>query len=517
MSFTFFDLRRKEAENLKEKLKEKIHESVQSVLPITVIVLILHLTIAPMEMGTLRMFALGAVMLVVGMGLFTLGADMAMMPMGELTGAHLTKSRRLLLLTVTCFIMGFIITVAEPDLQVLADQVPAVPDLTLILAVALGVGAFLVVAILRIVFQKKLNALLIVFYVVLFILAAFTSRDFLPVAFDSGGVTTGPITVPFIMALGVGVATVRGGKNVGEDSFGLVALCSIGPILAVLVLGMFFDPTSGAYAAEIMPHAQDGWQLMSMFGHGLIEYAGEVGLALSPIVAFFIVFQLLFLKLPARRLLKLLVGLVYTIVGLVLFLTGVNVGFMPAGNTIGQVIGGLEFNWILIPIGMIIGYYIVSAEPAVHVLNTQVEEMTDGAITRRAMMYTLSIGMAVSVGLAMTRVITGISIWYLLVPGYALALGLSFFVPPVFTAVAFDSGGVASGPMTATFLLPFAMGACQAVGGNILTDAFGIVAMVAMTPLIAVQIMGLVYTIRQKRQPAAIDQPTEEDSEIIEL
>lgn len=502
---------------LNGKLKEKIRESVQAVLPITAIVLILHLTIAPMEMGMLRMFALGAVLLVTGMGLFTLGADMAMMPMGELTGARLTRSRSLPLLTLTCFIMGFIITMAEPDLQVLASQVPAVPDLTLILAVALGVGVFLVLAILRIVFQKKLNVLLIVFYGVLFLLAAFTSRDFLPVAFDSGGVTTGPITVPFIMALGVGVATVRGGRNVSEDSFGLVALCSIGPVLAVLVLGMFFDPSSGAYAAEITPMPRNGYEVFQIFRMGFRECTLEVALALSPIVLFFIVFQLFFLKLPARRLIKLMVGLVYTVAGLVLFLTGVNVGFMPAGNYIGQVIGGLEFNWILIPIGMIIGYYIVSAEPAVHVLNTQVEEITDGAITRHAMMYTLSIGMAISLGLAMTRVLTGISIWYFLLPGYALALGLSFFVPPVFTAVAFDSGGVASGPMTATFLLPFAMGACTAVGGNMLTDAFGIVAMVAMTPLIAVQLMGLVYALRQKRQGGALATVPEEDSEIIEL
>lgn len=498
-------------------LWEKLREALASVVPITVIVLILSFTVAPIPTETLLAFLIGAVMVILGIGLFSLGADTAMTPIGERVGAAMTRSRKLWVVAAVGFLIGVIVTVSEPDLQVLAQQVPGVPNATLVGAVAVGVGVFLVIAMLRILFRIPLNRMLIVFYILVFALALFVPEDFLAIAFDSGGVTTGPMTVPFIMALGVGVATVRGGKNVGEDSFGLVALCSIGPILAVLVLGMFFDPTSGAYAAEIMPHAQDGWQLMSMFGHGLIEYAGEVGLALSPIVAFFIVFQLLFLKLPVRRLLKLLVGLVYTIVGLVLFLTGVNVGFMPAGNTIGQVIGGLEFNWILIPIGMIIGYYIVSAEPAVHVLNTQVEEMTDGAITRRAMMYTLSIGMAVSVGLAMTRVLTGISIWYLLVPGYALALGLSFFVPPVFTAVAFDSGGVASGPMTATFLLPFAMGACQAVGGNILTDAFGIVAMVAMTPLIAVQIMGLVYTIRQKRQPAAIDQPTEEDSEIIEL
>jgi len=505
---------------LNQNLAEKIKESLQSVLPITAIVLILHFTIAPMPLGTLALFLVGAILLIVGMGLFTLGADVAMMPMGENIGSHLTKSRKLGLLIGIALVMGITITIAEPDLQVLAEQVPSVPNMTLILSVALGVGIFLVVALLRIIFQKKLSFLLIIFYVVIFILAAFTPPDFLAVAFDSGGVTTGPITVPFILALGIGVAAVRGGKNAQDDSFGLVAICSIGPILAVILLGMFFN-ASGSYGADMtIPEIHSFSDLMHNFGESFPDYFKEVAIALTPIIGFFVLFQLLFLKLPRTQMLKMSVGIGYTFFGLVLFLVGVNVGFLPIGYYMGGQIASLDYSWVLIPIGMLMGFFVVMAEPAVHVLNKQVEEITVGAISKRAMLLSLSIGVAISVGLAMIRVLTGIHIMYFLIPGYALALILTFFVPKIFTAIAFDSGGVASGPMTATFLLPFAMGASSALGGNILTDAFGIVAMVAMTPLITIQILGFWYKLKQakaNKEALCIPPEAEPDEEIVDL
>jgi hypothetical protein len=432
------------------------------------------------------------------MGLFTLGADTAMMPMGEQIGSQLIKSRKLSLLIVACLIMGTMITIAEPDLQVLAEQVPSVPNMVLILWVAAGVGVFLVVALLRILFQWRLSYILIGLYVGVFALGAFTSDSFLAVAFDSGGVTTGPITVPFILALGIGLSSVRGGKSSHDDSFGLVALCSIGPIMAVMIMGMFFDTSSEAHSLDSVSDITSLREIIQLFGQALPRYAEEVALALSPIIVFFILFQLFSLKLPKSQLIKLSIGIAYTYLGLVLFLTGVNIGFMPAGSYIGEYIGALSYNWILIPLGMIMGFFIVAAEPAVHVLNDEVEAMTGGAISKNAMLWSLSIGVAISIGLAMIRVITGLSIWYVLVPGYLLALSLTFFVPKIFTAIAFDSGGVTSGPMTATFLLPLTMGACDAVGGNMLTDAFGVVAMVAMTPLITIQVMGLIYNLKIK-------------------
>ncbi len=503
------------------KLKEKLMEALKAVLPIVGIVLALCFSAAPISPSILLCFLLGAAMIMAGMMFFTLGAEASMTPMGERVGTAVTRSRRLPVIVLMGFLLGFLITISEPDLQVLAGQVPAVPSLTLILSVAAGVGVFLVVALLRMLFGVALPPLLVFFYGVVFALAFFVPKDFLAVAFDSGGVTTGPMTVPFIMALGVGISAIRSDRHAAADSFGLVALCSIGPILAVLALGMIFRPEEGAYTAPVLPDISDSVELWALFRDGLPTYMKEIALSLLPITALFGVFQAVSLRLSLRTLKKIGVGLVYTYAGLVLFLTGANVGFMPAGNYLGQVMASLDARWIIVPVGMVIGYFIVKAEPAVYVLNRQVEEITDGAIPSSAMGASLSIGVAASIGLAMVRVLTGVSILWFLIPGYAIAIALSFFVPKIFTAIAFDSGGVASGPMTAAFLLPFAQGACAAVGGNIVTDAFGVVAMVAMTPLIAIQVLGVVYQARRgagaKAVPAAPSFEDLDDDAIIEL
>lgn len=496
---------------MRKLLSIKLREAVLSVLPITAIVLLLHYTIAPLPFYTLLLFLAGALLLILGMTFFTLGADISMMIMGEKIGSHLTKSRKLPLIILTTLVIGIFITVAEPDLKVLARQTPAVPDMVLIIAVAIGVGIFLIISFLRILLQVKLSYILIALYGLVFLLAAFTHENFLAVAFDSGGVTTGPITVPFIMALGIGLASVRGDRTAEEDSFGLVALCSVGPIITVLLLGMFYNSSSGDYIPVSEPEAESISELLISFFSHMPEYVKEVAFALLPILLFFIIFQIFQLKIKKRPLLKIIVGLFYTFIGLVFFLTGVNVGFMPAGNLLGGKIAYGDFRWALIPLGMVIGFFIVAAEPAVHVLKQQVEDITEGSISGTAMGLSLSIGVAISVGLSMLRVTAGISIWYLIIPGYTIALALTFFVSPLFTSIAFDSGGVASGPMTATFLLPFAMGATEAVSGNILTDAFGIVAMVAMTPLITIQCLGLVYQIKSKRNAARNPQPITQD------
>ena len=468
------------------KFAEKLEEALKAVLPIIGLVLLLSFTIAPIPPSILLLFLFGAVLLVIGMMFFTLGAELAMTPMGEKVGTKMARSMKLQVVLFLCFLLGGLITVSEPDLQVLAEQVPSIPNHILILAVAFGVGFFLMVAMMRMLFSRSLPSLLIVCYILVFILAFFVPKDFLAVAFDSGGVTTGPMTVPFIMSMGVGFAAVRSDKHAEDDSFGLVALCSIGPILAVLLLGLLYHPDDAVYIPSELPVLQDSVELWQHFARGFPEYMGEIMVSLLPIALFFAAFQILSLRLKKKTLLKIIIGIAYTYIGLVLFLT-------------------LPYRWILIPIGMIIGYFIVKAEPAVYVLMEQVEEITSGAISGRSMGVSLSLGVSVSVGLAITRVLTGVSIFWFILPGYVIAICLSFWVPKIFTAIAFDSGGVASGPMTATFLLPFAMGACQAVGGNIVRDAFGVVAMVAMTPLIAVQIQGAVYQFRSRKQE--MDEP----------
>ena len=504
-------------------LLEKLKESLSAVLPIIGIVLLLCFTIAPIPPSILMTFIIGAVLLIVGMMFFTLGAEIAMTPMGEKIGMKLTRTKKLGVVIVLCFILGFIITISEPDLQVLAEQVPSVPNYILVIAVAVGVGIFLVAAILRMLFGIALSHMLLILYPLVFLLAFFVPKDFLAVAFDSGGVTTGPMTVPFIMALGIGFSAVRSDKHAENDSFGLVSLCSIGPILAVLLLGMIYHP-EGSYTPDVITEASDTVELGKLFASGIPHYMKEMFISLLPIVLFFAVFQVVSLRLQKKTLVKIVIGVAYTYIGLVLFLTGVNVGFMPVGNYLGQIIAGLPYRWIIVPIGMVIGYFIVKAEPAVCVLMEQVEELTSGAISGKSIGLALSVGVSISLGLAMIRVLTGISIFWLLIPGYATALLLTFFVPKIFTAIAFDSGGVASGPMTATFLLPFAIGACQMVGGNIIKDAFGVVAMVAMTPLITIQIMGAVYQYKlskaaESETQEAVPVPLEafEDNDIIEL
>ncbi len=472
---------------------EKLEEALQAVLPVMMIVLVLSFTVAPLPSSILLAFLFGGLLLVIGMTFFSLGAEIAMEPMGEYMGGSITKTRNLFIILPFCFVLGMMITISEPDLQVLADQVLSVPNAVLILSVAAGVGLFLVVALLRMLLRIPLRNMLVFFYAATFILAFFAPDQFMSVAFDSGGVTTGPMTVPFIMSFGLGITYIRSDKHAEDDSFGLVALCSIGPIMAVLILSMIYRPDNVEYTQVAIPEIADTRDLSFMFIKSYPTYMYDIAVSLIPIIVMFILFDIILLRINRKELLRILMGCVYTYFGLATFLTGVNTGFMPAGSFLGTALASHGFRWIILPVGVLIGYFIVRAEPAVYVLMEKVEELTDGSISGRSLQTSLSIGMAVSVGIAMIRVLTGLNIMWFLIPGYLISLLMAFVTPKIFTAIAFDSGGVASGPMTATFLLPFAMGACMAVGGNVVTDAFGLVAMVAMTPMIAIQTLGFIY------------------------
>ena len=501
----------------RKQLTEKFREAVALVLPITLIVTIVCFSFVPVTTDLMLSFLIGSVLLIVGMALFTLGSEVSMTQIGTHMGAKLTKSRKLGLILTVSFLLGVAITVAEPDLQVLATNVPNIDTTVLIITVSVGVGIFLLLSMLRILLVIPLRWMLLGFYALIFILAALVDKDFLAVAFDSGGVTTGPMTVPFIMALGVGVSSIRSDSHAQTDSFGLVALCSIGPILAVMLLGFIYRGSADGTAAMVLSNYQDTVELGHNYLTSLPAYLKEVVIALLPIVAFFLVFQVVSLRLRRLPFMRILVGLVWTCVGLVLFLTGVNVGFSSLGYILGERLAAPGLRYWLIPLSMLMGWFIINAEPAVHVLNKQVEELSAGAISAKAMGISLSIAVSSAMGLSMVRVLTGISILWFIVPGYVLALAMAFFVPQTFTAIAFDSGGVASGPLTATFMLPFAMGACTAMGGNIMTDAFGIVAMVAMMPLITVQAMGVVYVIKSRRQAKTVGKSAYGDNDVIEL
>ena len=496
---------------------EKLRESAASVLPVVLIVAVLCLLWVPMQNDLMLSFLIGTVFLIGGMGLFTLGSEISMTQIGSHIGAQMTKTKNTGLILSVSFLLGVFITVAEPDLQVLAHNVPAINSSVLILVVSVGVGLFLMLSMVRILYAIPLKWLLVGFYGVVFVLALLADQGYLAVAFDSGGVTTGPMTVPFIMALGVGVASIRSDARAQEDSFGLVGLCSIGPIFAVLILSFLYRAAPEDNSAAVTASYADTVAL----GHGYLDEIPaslrEVGIALLPIVVFFLVFQLISLRLKRVPFLRIVIGLLMTAGGLMLFLTGVNVGFSSLGYMLGQRLAQPAFRFLLIPLSMLLGWFIIRAEPAVHVLNKQVEELSAGVISAKAMGLSLSVAVSSAMGLSLVRALTGISILWIVVPGYLLSLALSFFVPNTFTAIAFDSGGVASGPLTAAFMLPFVSGAVAALGGNIMTDAFGMVALVAMMPLITVQTMGVLYVISSNRSMADQPFPSYGSSDIIEL
>ena len=481
-------------------IKSKILEATKSILPIALIVLALSVFLTPIDSGYMILFLIGTVFLVFGMSLFNLGAEMSMQPLGTKIGSTIASSAKVWIIAFVSFIIGIIVTISEPDLQILATQVSGVENMVLILTVSVGVGIFLMIALLRIVFGINLNVILAVFYITAFTLSFFLPETLRPLAFDSGGVTTGPMTVPFIMSIGAGVSQARVSKGGGRNnSFGITALCSIGPIIAVLVLGLFvsIDGSSGALALPAEPATtQEGFVA---YAKGILQYSEEVAMALLPTIVFTVIFQLAYKAFSKTQLIRIFIGVLYVFFGLAVFLTGANVGFMPTGMIIGEELASVAGGWLLLPIGALLGFFIVKAEPAVYVLNRLVEEMTAGAISGKLTGMGLSIGVASAILLSALRILTGISIMYILIPGYVVALVLCFLIPKIFVGIAFDSGGVASGTMMSGFVLPLAIGACTTLGGDIMTDAFGCVAFVAMAPIIAIEIFGLMYTIKSKR------------------
>lgn len=487
-------------------LLEKLKETSISVVPILLIVFVLNLTVAPVGWPMFVQFVIGGVLIILGLGVFLLGTDIGVLPVGRKVGSALVRRRSLALMLAVGLAVGFLITVAEPDVQVLASQAatvdPAISKLLLVLMIAVGVGFFVAVGFGRVILGVPYRLLLVLFYGAVFLLAYLTAPEYLGIAFDAGGATTGPMTVPFIMALGVGVAAVRTGKNAEQDSFGLVGLASIGPIIAVLAMGVIAKdgvmPAVSHASAAAAERGGIAWHFLRLVPDTIVE----IFQALGPLTAMFVVFQVFLIRMPRHQVFRMVIGLLYSFFGLLLFLVGVHGGFMPVGSTIGAMIGGYSGNGVLVPIGLVLGAVVVLAEPAVWVLNAQVEEVSGGHIKKQILLLSLSVGVALAVGIAMLRVVTGMSIWWFLIPGYALALTLTFFCPPMFTAIAFDSGGVASGPMSSTFILSFTIGASTASGGNPVTDAFGVIAMIAMIPLVTIQLLGLV--VRWKEKKAAV-------------
>lgn len=499
----------------------KLKETVSSVLPIMLIVLVLGLTVAPLGGSLIARFLVGGVLLILGLTLFLAGVDIGIIPIGERSGAALTSKRNLPLLLSVSFLIGVMVTIAEPDVQVLATQIKGVSAgvnrWALVAMIAIGVGLFVMLGLIRTILSLKLKYILVISYILVFVLAFVCPVEFQGVAFDAGGATTGPMTVPFILALGVGVAAVRSkgdsSKNHEGDSFGLTGIASVGPVAAVCLYGILLKLNGGSATEAIESVSQNAESVsqvasdpgLSIFVSLIPSVLKEVSLALMPLLIMFIAFQIFLLKMPPVQVHNMIIGVFYSFIGLVVFLIGVQGGFMPAGERLGQVLGSFAvekggiWSFLLVIIGMVFGAVVVCAEPAVWVLTEQVEGVSGGTIKRKIMLIALSSGVAIAIGLSMLRILCGFSLWFVLVPGYVLALFLTIFCPDMFTGIAFDSGGVASGPMTSTFILSFTLGAAVSCGGNAATDAFGVIALVAMTPLIAIQVLGIIFKTENKK------------------
>ena len=481
-----------------KNLFEKLKEALQAVLPIGAIVLLLHFTVTPLPWNVLAAMLLGMVWLILGLTLFSLGTEMAMMPMGSHIGSTLIKSKNIALIVVSLLVFGFMVTAAEPGLTVFASQLTSVSSFALIVSISLGVGIFLVLAAFRTLFRWNLSRMLLILYGIAFAFA-FIAPDFFAVAFDASAITTGPVTVPFLLAIGAGFAAVSSNKDAEEDNFGISSICSVGPIIGVLILGMFQNKGTESTGQVVDEVIVQNKSLLAQYALGLWQSLGEVLVVIVPIVIIFMLFQITRLKLSRTELVKIGVGLLYLLIGLAVFLTGVNQGFMEAAGIIGTKMGELDYNWILIPLCLVIGAGVVLAEPAVHVLAKQVEDITDGAISGKMLLLGMAGGVGCAMSLAMVRMLLEISVWFFILPGFLLALLLTFFVPPIFVGIGFDSGGIAAGAMTAAFVLPFTIGVSNALGLNPMAYAFGVVGMIAMMPPIAIQLMGIIYSMKLKK------------------
>ena len=487
-----------------EKLKEMTHESMLTVIPIIAVVVAFTAFIQPMPAQMLLLFLFGAVLLVVGMGLLTTGVDMALMPLGGDIGSSMTKSRKMLLICVFSFVMGATISFAEPDLQVLSKLVPGIERWTLLITVSIGVGLSMLMAVLRIILNVSLSKIIIVCYAIMISLAIIAPSNFVPIAFDAGGVVTGPIAVPFILAMGLGVASIRADKTSLDDSFGLVALCIIGPVISVLLLGIVFSPQGAPYAPPPIPELSSTNDITMEFLSHLPYHLVDVARSVWPIIAVFAIYQAITRRYHRKSFFRMLMGFAYTYVGLVLFMTGVDVGFIPIGTFLGSDLSASAYRWLLIPLAALLGYFSCAAEPAIHALRKQVEEVSLGVIPGAAVMRYLSVGVAIALACTMLRILYHIPIYFFLFPCYLSAIILTFFSPKMYTGIAFDTAGAVTGPMTSTFLLPFAIGVCLD-RERIMLDAFGTVALIAMTPPVSLQIMGVVY--KRKAQLVLPDKP----------
>ena len=479
-------------------------------MPITIIVLILHFTIAPLDTAVVIRFLIGALLVIIGLTVFLIGVDHGITPVGSLMGSSLTKTNRIWIIVCAGLVLGFFVSIAEPDLHILASQVNDVTSgviskTSIVVVVSAGIAVMLAIGLIRIVYNIPLYKMMTAIYALIFCMALFTSPEFLAISFDASGATTGALTVPFMLAVALGVSSMKKDSKASEsDSFGLVGVVSTGAIIAVMIMNIIkkTDKITGTLESSIFQSKS----LIMPFIKELPAYAGESFIALLPLFVLFMIFNKLSFKLHKKAFQRISIGFLYTLIGLALFLTGVNAGFMDVGGAVGSTLSVLDNKLPIVIVGFILGLVTVLAEPAVYVLTHQIEDVTSGYVKRKAVMFALSIGVGFAVALSMIRIIIPeVRLWHYLLPGYIISIALAFLTPQLFAGIAFDSGGVASGPMTATFILAFANGAADAIeSADVMADGFGMIAMVALTPIITLQILGLIFKIKSAKGGRAL-------------
>nr|WP_245711629.1 DUF1538 domain-containing protein [Gracilibacillus ureilyticus] len=487
-------------------LWSKLLEVILAVMPITIIVVILNFTLTTLDSSLIIRFLIGAVFIIIGLSVFLLGVDIGITPIGKHMGKAIAKTNKLAIVILAGLFLGFIISIAEPDLHILAGQVEmvtsgAIPKFLIVMVVSVGIAVLLALGLVRIVYNLPLYKILTMLYAIVLVLALLTSREFLAISFDASGATTGAMTVPFILALSIGISVLKKDSKASEkDSFGLVAIASVGAIITVMIMSIISQ--ADELKGGIEPSHHESASILGPFVTEAGHIMQEVFIALLPIILIFLIFQKVSFKLSKTNFRKILIGLTFTFIGLVLFLVGVNAGFMDLGTELGYSLAMLENKAYIVIVGFILGIVTILAEPAVYVLTNQVEDVTSGYVKRKVVLTTLAIGVGIAIALSMLRIlIPELQLWHYLLPGYIIAIALTYIAPKLFVGIAFDSGGVASGPMTATFILAFTQGAADAIeGADVIVDGFGMIAMVALTPLITLQILGLIFKLKSKKE-----------------
>ena len=488
-----------------DALKDKLKEVLTAVLPITIIVLVLHFTISPLSTSLLYAFLLGSVLVIIGLTIFLFGIDQGLEPIGHGIGSTLAHSKSFAVVITICLVLGFFISYAEPDLHILAGQVEKVTSgqfgrLLMVVVVSIGIAVMMTLGMLRILKGVHLKYVFTAAYGLILILSFFSSSDFIAIAFDASGATTGAVTVPFMLALAGGISSIKADSKESEaDNFGLIGIASTGAILGVLITGVIFgiDKLNGTLPEQTITDSN----LWHVYGSRILPIAWDSFISLLPIIIVYIIFQVYFFKHKKTRVFNNSRGLFLTFLGLVIFLLGVNGGFMEVGTQLGIQLASMESKVPVLVVALLLGLTTVLAEPAVHVLTHQVEDVTGGSVNRTLVLIFLSVAVGLSIFMSALRILLpGLQLWMYLLPGFGISVILGYFVPELFVGMAFDAGGVASGPMTATFSLAFVQGiAAQVPSADLVTDGFGMIAIVAMMPIVALELLGALYQLQMRK------------------